>query len=698
MARKSAKKNTSAPEGAERVRGSEGEEIPKDEKALVKEWRKRIKARLTCQDYEQFHKAIPQWRTYARGRQHSEELSKDEQKNLVRANLIYSTMVNAVPQIYARNPEIDVDPTESVEPIRYEAIKKFCTTLSIVLNNQFSQSQANLKGKAKANVMSAQTTAWGILKVIYQRDIEKDPIIMARIEDIQDNIQHVEMLMKDIEDDMLRGEQEAKREELKHQLMALEAKVEVVRQEGMVIDRVLSENLVISGNVREIVSYPESNWMAERIYGPKEWSKKMFGFSPHKGTTYVRQGDSYKEGRQKEDVEEELCFWEIWDKTTNTIYTLCDGYDGYMREPYHPEKLGERWYPYFILAFNPLDGTLIPLSDVELLRELQDEYNETRTNLREHRRWSIPHWVGLSGSVSEKDAKTLRDAQPFEIALIDGDPGRKLRDYLEVFENPAIDPRVYDVQPIRVDWELISGQPDAARGVVAKAKTLGEAEYLQQGMATRMNDRVDVNEDMMQQIAQYSAEILLQELTEQQVLRITGPGATWPQLTKDETFDMVQIRIRAGSTGKPDKRLEQEVWMQFLKPITEAVIRVHEFRKAGDTATADSLIKIMQETMRRFDERLDINTFFPEQEEGQIDPQQMAIMEQQQEAARKQLELMDAQILELKSKVLKNVAEAEAKELGAQFDLYQQQIERLQQGLVSPAARASATASPGTLQ
>jgi len=234
--------------------------------------------------------------------------------------------------------------------------------------------------------------------------------------------------------------------------------------------------------------------------------------------------------------------------------------------------------------------------------------------------------------------------------------------------------------------------------VVAKAKTLGEAEYLQQGMATRMNDRVDVNEDMMQQIAQYSAEILLQELTEQQVLRICGPGAIWPRLTKDETFDMVQIRIRAGSTGKPDKRLEQEVWMQFLPHMTDAVIRVHEFRKAGDTATADSLIKIMQETMRRFDERLDINAFFPEREEGEVDPQQLAIMQQQQEAARKQLELMDAQILELKSKVLKNVAEAEAAELGAQFDLYQQQIERLQQGLVNPAARAPATASPGTLQ
>lgn len=696
MAKRPAKATTPDPEkDRERVRGSAGEVIPQEEKALVEKWQKLIKARLKCKDFEQFHKAIPEWRTYARGRQYSEEMDKDEQKHLVRANLIYSTMVNAVPQIYARNPQIDVDPTESVLPIRYEAIKKFCSTLSIILNNQFSPAQANLKARAKANIMSTQTTAWGILKVLYQRDIVQDPIIKARMEDIQDNIKHVERLIKDIEDETQRASHEAMKEELKHQLMALEQKVEVVRQEGLVIDRVLSENLIISSNVRELGSYLQAEWMAESIYGSRDWAKDMFGFAPEKATTYVRKGEGYQAEKPKEEEQEELCIWEIWHRKTNTIYTICEGYSGYMREPYHPTRLGERWYPYFILAFNPVDGTLIPLSDVEMLRELQDEYNETRTNLREHRRWSIPHWVGLKGSISKADAKALRDAEPFELVLIEGDEGKPLRQYLEVFQNPPLDVKLYDTSAIRVDWELISGQPDAARGVVAKAKTLGEAEYLQQGMATRMNDRVDINEDMMRDMAQYAAEILLQELTPEQVQRIAGPGAIWPRLTKDEVFDMVSIRIRAGSSGKPDKRLEQEVWMQFLPLLTDAVMKVLEARKLNDHKTADTIIKLMEETMRRFDERLDINAFFPQrEEEGEVDPEQLMLMQQQNEAARKQLELMDAQIMELKSKVLKNVADAEAAEVGAQFDAYQKIIETLQQGLMNPAAPGPASTTP----
>ena len=695
---KKVKKDTASGSQPERgERGSASEIVPPNEKAIVDAWGKRIKARLKCKDFEDFHKSIPKWRLYAGGRQYTDEADVEKQK-LVRANLIYATMINALPQIYAKNPEIDVAPTESVDPIRYEAIKKFCSTLGIVLNNQFAPSQANLKSKAKMNVMAAQTTAWGVLKAIYQKDIEKDPIIQNRINDVQDNIKHIETLIKAIDDPLEVEEQKAQQEELKQQLISLEAKVEVVRAEGLLIDRVLSENLVMAGNVKETGAYLDAEWQAERIYNSKDWSKDMFGFAPEKATSYTKASGSYTEAKNTSDKEEEeLCFWEIWHKKTNTVYTICEGYSGYMREPYSPEKLGERWYPYFILILNPLDGKVIPLCDVELLIELQDEYNETRTNLKDHRRWSIPHWIGLKGSVKPADAKAIRDAEPFEVVLIEGEPGRALRDYLEVFQNPPIVPQVYDTQPIRVDWELVSGQPDSARGVVAKAKTLGEAEYLQQGMATRMSERMDSNEDMMQQMAQYCAEILLQELTEQQVLRIAGPGAVWPQMTKEETFDMVQIKIRAGSSGRPDKRMEQEVWMKFLPLLADTITRVHEFRKAGDTTTADSLVKLMQETMRRFDERMDVKTFFPDKEEGDVDPQQLALMQQQQQMAGKQLELLSAQIMKLKTEGLKNIAQAEAAELGTQIDGYLRIIEIMQQGLMNPASQSPDQTKP-TLQ
>jgi len=667
---------------------------------------KQIKDRFTAKDYDTYHKNIKKWRMYARGRQYEDD--SDEKVKLVRANLIYSTLASAIPRIYARNPEIDVSPTEAVEPQRYEVIRNFCRTLQIVLNDQFSPTVGNLKAKAKANIMATQTSAMGWLKVLYQCDIRQDPIISARMEDTQDNILEIESLLSDIKDEKKREDKEKNLELLKNQMDDLKQKVEIVRYEGMVIDRVLSENLVLSEDVLEPSAYRDAEWMAERIYKSSEWVKTMFGFVPETASVYAKKESDYDAERKKVEGDKkkgDLCLYERWDITSNTVYTLCEGYAGYMREPYHPEKLGQRWYPYFMLCFNPVDGTLIPLSDVEMLVELQDEYNTTRTNLAEHRKWSIPHWVGMRESLTKKDVKAIKNAEAFEMVLIDGDPTKPLRNYLDVFTNPAIDPRVYDVQPIRVDWELVSGQPDATRGNIGRAKTLGEAEFLQQGMATRMDERVDTNEDFLQEVARYTAEILLQELTPAQVQRIVGPGAVWPQLTKEENFAMVQIQIRAGSTGKPDKRYEQEVWMKLMPQMLNLITAVHEARANNQEDTAKSLIKFAQETLRRFDERIDIESFFPTEKTGEVDPAKAKAAMEQMAVAKLQMQKLIEEINKLKSESAKNFAAAEKDMIEQNFLPLMKMLELLDQSLTSgalappqalPQAGGDGATPPGT--
>ena len=133
---------------------------------------------------------------------------------------------------------------------------------------------------------------------------------------------------------------------------------------------------------------------------------------------------------------------------------------------------------------------------------------------------------------------------------------------------------------------------------------------------SRTAERQDMNEDFMQEICQFSAEILMQELTEQQVMRIAGPGATWPKMTKDEIFDLVRIDIRAGSTGKPNKQNERQQWIDFMPTFQEMALKVIEMRQAGNVDIANAMIEMMKETLKRFDERLDIDTFIPVEEKG----------------------------------------------------------------------------------
>jgi hypothetical protein len=111
-------------------------------------------------------------------------------------------------------------------------------------------------------------------------------------------------------------------------------------------------------------------------------------------------------------------------------------------------------------------------------------------------------------------------------------------------------------------------------------------------------------------------------MTLEDVQRIAGKGAVWPQMTKDQVFDLVQIEIRAGSTGKPNRAKEREQWVQMLPQIKEAVTQVAQLRAAGQDDMATTIIKLMEETLRRFDERLDIESFIPPAKAHEPDGQQ----------------------------------------------------------------------------
>lgn len=671
-------------------RGLLPQEIDEGEKRFVRSWLKLIEKRLESPEYRRLHKKIPVWRRYVRGEQgeqyDTEEYSTDE---LVLVNLIGPAIHNVVARIYARNPEVSVKPRRSVEPQRYELIRRFGETAMIVLSDQFKPGQANLKRRAKANVRAGLTTSLGWLKATYQRDIERDPIIQNRLQDAQDQLMRLRAEMDDLKEEERVGEAERKQEELRQQISALQEQAQVVRSEGLIIDRVLTENLILSGEVSDTDSYLQAEWIAERIYMPRSRIKQLFGFAPGKATIYNEHGKKQDGGQasmseEVADLVEHLCIYEVWHRGGTRVYTFCEGYHGYLREPFTPQRVGERWYPYFGYAPLPVDGEFLPSCYVEQVLPLQDEYVETRTRLREHRRNHVPHWVGLKGAISSEDADKLRKSEPFEITLIDGEPGQNIRNYLDVMTQPPFDPQAYDTTETRVGFELVSGQGDAARGVVAKPKTLGEAEIVEQGLAVRMSDLQDAHEDLMQELAQYCLEILLQELTPEQVLRIAGPGAVWPNLSKDEIFDMVEIQIEAGSTGRPNQDKERQVWIELMPLLRDTVQLVHELRKNGQDDVADAMVEIFKEAMRRFDDRIDMERFFPpaEEEEG-ISPQRAQEMQAQQQAMQQQAELLSAQIAELKSRALKNIAEAEAKEVGEQFDRYMEQL-RFLAGLMSP--------------
>ncbi len=624
------------------------EEAMRPEHDLVRQWNDRIDQGK--KDNEKLNRQIEEHRRYVRGVR-SEDDATEEQ---VRTNLIYATLASMLPHVYAKNPEIAVTPSEAVDPSQYPAVKGFAKSLEIAVNRQLED--ANLKKRAKAAVRAAMTARIGWVKVLYQRDMKTDPIIQNRINDVQENIRRIQYLIEECDDAAEREHNEAKKAELEHQVKALEAQVEVSVAEGIVIDRLLTEDVIIDSAVKDFDSYVDAEWIAHRIWYRPERYEEVFGKEvDSKAKMYTAAGRESSSAKRS-DTDAYLAVWEIWHKGSNTVYTLCEGEMEWARDPYQPQRLGEQWYPFFPLGLHPVDGQFQPMSTVELLKGLQDEYEQIRSDYAELRRKNKPHYV-TSSETPERDIQRKVVAGIGEVVIVDAN-GRPLREVFDVAQQLPIDPAQYDTSQIRADMEWMSGLGDAARGSIMRAKTATEAQIMQAGLASRTTEMQDAIEDWIRDMAQYVAEILLQELTPAQVRRLAGDTAVWPQLRKEDVFDLVKIEIRAGTTGKPDKQREQESWVKFMPQLRDLIAQVSELRRNGDTETADALVRVARETIRRFDERFDVEEFLP-QNAGKDQPNgQLMQIQQQMAEMQKQMALLDAQIRKTNAEAAKTEVDA----------------------------------------
>lgn len=619
---------------------------------LLKHWQDRITAARPQheKDVEEYEKN----RRYARGQQHD-----DGRSGLVRTNLIYVNQATIVPHVYARNPEISVRPAKSVGAAWHPVARKFAQTMELVLDRMFVL-DTSLKKRVRGSLFSVMNTGEGWLKMIYQRDHASDPIIQNRIHDAQDNLARLDRLIRETEDEDRNKDIDRQRDEILVLIDGLQKEVEVAVVEGLVIDRILTEDIMIlDKTIVDFESYPQAEAIDHLVWMSKEEYCERFGAWPAEGAPNIYYERSLKTGAQyagnNHNRPELVCTHELWHLRTNTVMTFGEGAKTWARPPYSPERQPERWYPFFRLGWNHLDGSCKALPDTSLQRELQDEYNASRTQFSAAREESMPvRLFRKNGSLTDEDLKNIANRNSRDIIGVEGKPGHPLQEDLASLPGLNLDPSVYDTGAIRGDMQMMAGRGDATTGGMVQAKTATEAEIMQAGLMSRSDYRRDIVEDVIQEMAVAAAEVLLQELSVPQVQYLAGQDAVWPMMPKQEVFGLISIDIRAGSTAKPNQVKEREQWGELLPLMQEMIGQIFELQTSGNQRMAMVLRQLLKETMRRYDERIDLEELIgPEGEEGEAVEQQMMTLQQQLtelqqalEQAHQQLAAVDQQKLQ----------------------------------------------------
>ena len=586
-----------------------------------------------------------------RGKKAKEQYSKSD---IVQSNQIFATLQAMLPLTYAKNPEIAVKPEAYVDvtdPMLPQT-RQFTKTLEIVLNKVLAD--AGLKKAMMGLVRSCQTSRVGWIKVSYQRDYRQDPLIANRIGDAQDTMATLGQNVQALQDESgySTDQLDVKKKELEQTIASLKSQVSIMHSEGLVLDNILVEDMRMDADIDSIEDYERASWIAQRTWMDKDRVMTQFGLSKEKAdklTSYMRSGSGRpttdgvaKPYTTEKDSESLVAIWELWDKDTGSVYWWAEGGSDFLRDPWQPAKAGQRFFPFFMIGFNYIDGREWPLSDVEMLTRLQDEYDLSRTQEAKHRELTKPMFVADRARVSRQDVTSFSVAEIGEIVLIEAG-GQPVNQVFQPAQHPPMIPTVYDVSRVRSDLEWVSGLGDAQRGAVSRAKTATEASIQQEGLSSRVDARKDQIEDFISGIATYATEIILQEMPAQLIQRYAGMSAYWPadQMSKDQVFSLSEIKIRAGSSGKPNKQQDLEKWGKLMPEIKEALeMAITMQQDIMIPIQANPWIKLIQETFRKADEALDVLEFFPPellQYLGQVGQQKRMLQQAELQQAQMQM-------------------------------------------------------------
>lgn len=631
------------------VEQSQYAEMDGEQKRQIEAENNAVKAEWTEYDNAcKFDKAIRS--QYAIDRRYAAGTA--DQTWAVDTNLIGSFIDILVSFLYARDPAVSVKKAPRVDNSGSKDMDTFAKTLELVIRSLWKRGK--LKKQIKKQVRSTLATGVGWLKVVMLCDAPVNPETQKELNDMRDNIAKLSALHESLSkvQNASTEQVDAELEQLREQEQALIKKIEPTILKHLAIDFVPSQNFQVSLDVATTEDYLEADWNANHTFVVKTDAKSKFprltDDDLKTATCYYQRNDARLDpltdrialsgmagagvdaseadqfttgaqpsggtGVNDSNSPPFIKVVEKWDHRTNHIKTMIEGVKRWAKDPFQPNYPCARFYPYFRLAFFEVDGSRHPQSLSWRLHKLQDEYARSRSQWRVMRERAIPATMFDASNIEQKDADKIANSTTQEmIPVKPATPGRALSDFFASKPYERIDPRMFENSPILADMEKISGVQEALQSSAKTPKTATEATIEQSGFASRTTADRDTLEDMLTDMAEYTAQVSLGALKIPDVQRIAGAAAYWPVgMSVDDLATMVEVDIEAGSTGKPNDEEDKQAWGVVLPVLKDAVIEINGAIAAGNIPMAKALSELVKLTLSVMGDTTDLSLILPE--------------------------------------------------------------------------------------
>jgi hypothetical protein len=453
---------------------------------------------------------------------------------------------------------------------KHEMLTKIGRTLEVIFDYYANEQKPRLKPLMKSFVRRAKTCSVAYLMLGFQREFaELTPDDTVLLADSRNKLGELQRRMQDMVDGEIADSDQDEAFELENMINEMELRQEKIMREGPKFMFPRATEIIVDPRCTQLMGFIGAGWIAREFHKSPDEIKKIYqvevkqGYTPYRQhgqgelADYHRKLDSEdKANGTKEDGM--VCVWEIYNKELEETFTICDGHKGFLVAPKEPDYWMEGFWPVFALTFNDVESEteLYPPSDVHMLKHVQAEYNRAREYRRLHREANKPKYAAVKGRLSKEDKKLLSNAPAHSVIEFDGmGNGEKIGDLVQQFDSKGLDPALYETNSEMEDVLRIVGAQEAniggTSGASATEVSIGEG-----GRMTSLSSNVDDLDEFLSDVFGALGQLCIKELSVETVMEIVGKGAVWPEQTREEIAKQIYLKIRAGSSGRPNKAAE----------------------------------------------------------------------------------------------------------------------------------------------
>lgn len=453
---------------------------------------------------------------------------------------------------------------------KYDMLGKVGRTLEILFDYYSNEQKPRLKPLMKSFVRRTKTCAVAYAMLGFQREFAQlSPDDTAHLEDSRNKLGEMQRRIMDATDGEIPDGSQDEIFELETIIADLENKENVILREGPKFMFPRSTEIIVDPRCTQLMGFIGAGWIAREFHKSCDEVKKIYqidmgkNYTPYKAdgkgelAEYHRRSDSDDDGKTNTDAGL-ICIWEVYNKELQQTFTIADGYNGFLVAPKEPDYWMEGFWPIFALTFNDVESEnkLYPLSDVHMLKHTQAEYNRSREYRRLHREANKPKYAAIKGRLSDGDKEKLSNAPAHAVIEFESlGQGEKIQDLVQRFESVPIDPALYETNSEMEDTLRIVGAQEANIGGVSGA-TATESSIAEGSRMSTLSSNVDDLDEFLTDLFGALGQLLIMELSPETVQEIVGIGAVWPELDRETVAKQVFLKVRAGSSGRPNKASE----------------------------------------------------------------------------------------------------------------------------------------------